>query len=58
MLRIPNYFRYLQIDYGDLCTLINVLNIIRTVFNNPDSEHIHFQYLDEPAWTELKETSE
>ena len=52
--RYTYQFRYLQKDYDDVCTLINVLNTVMNAFN----ERIIVPYLQEPIWSAFKETFE
>ena len=45
-------FRYLQENYGDVCTLINVVNVLHYI-EDPQSERILAKYLNDKTWKEF-----
>ena len=42
-------FRYLQEEYGDVCTLINLINVLHFL-NDHDSKLKLLSYLNEKKW--------
>ena len=50
--------KYLQINFGDVCTLINVLNIVVDAFKDETAEHIVLSYMDKSTWLVFKDILE